>query len=68
MDGVRPFLTPQVWKPVRQAVPRERKLPRWDLQPLVRLFMTFSAGESQAEQFETARGFYVSCYTARGSE
>lgn len=67
MDGVRQFLTPQVWKQVRQAGRPARRLPRWDLQPLVLmlLLMTFSAGDSQAEQFETARGFYVSCYVGR---
>jgi hypothetical protein len=27
--------------------------------------MTWAAGDSQAEKFETARGFYVSCYHAR---
>ncbi len=36
MEHLRQFLTPQVWKQARQAVPRGRSLPRWDLQPLVR--------------------------------
>ena len=66
-EGVRQFLTPQVYKQVRQAAPRSRKCPRWDLQPLVLvlLCMTWAAGDSSAEQFETARGFYVSCYAGR---
>ena len=64
LDYVRQFLTPQVWKQARQAVPRGRALPRWDLQPLVliMLAMTWAAGDSQAEKFEKARGFYVACY------
>jgi len=35
MEFVRQFLTPQVWKQARQAVPPRRRQPRWDLQPLV---------------------------------
>jgi hypothetical protein len=67
LDYVRQFLTPQVWKQARQAVPRGRSLPRWDLQPLVLILMamTWAAGDSQPERFETARGFYVACYQAR---
>jgi hypothetical protein len=63
---VRQFLAPQVWKQARQAVPR-RRTPRWDLQPLliVLLAMTWAAGDSQAEKFATARGFYVTAYAAR---
>src|SRR4051794_10734318 len=64
---VRQFLTPQVCKQARQAVPRGRALPRWDLQPLIfiALAMTWAAGDSQAETFQTARGFYVASYDAR---
>lgn len=63
---VRQFLTPQVWKQARQAGPR-RRCPRWDLQPLlvVLLAMTWAAGDSQEEKFETARGFYVAAHAAR---
>ena len=66
-EGVRQFLTPQVDKQVRRAAPRSRKCPRWDLQPLVLILlcMTWAAGDSSAEQFEVARGFYVSCYAGR---
>jgi hypothetical protein len=67
LDFVRQFLTPTVWKQARQAVPRKRALPRWDLQPLVLVMiaMTWAAGDSQLETFETARGFYVACHAAR---
>jgi hypothetical protein len=67
LDSVRQFLTPRVWKQARQAVPRGRSLPRWDLQPLVliMLAMTWASGDSQPEKFEKARGFYVACYQAR---
>ena len=67
LDYVRQFLTPQVWKQARQSVPRRRSLPRWDLQPLVLVMMamTWAAGDSQAEKFESARGFYAACHEAR---
>jgi hypothetical protein len=67
MDYLRQFLTPQVCKQARQAVPRGRSLPRWDLQPLliILMAMTWAAGDSQAERFETARGFYVATHLAR---
>jgi hypothetical protein len=67
IDHVRQFLTPQVWKQARQAVPRTRSLPRWDLQPLalIMMAMTWAVGDSQSEGFEKARGFYVACYRAR---
>jgi len=64
---LRQFLTPEVWKQARQAIPHGRSRPRWDLQPLVliALALTWAAGESQPEKFETARGFYVAAYQAR---
>jgi hypothetical protein len=67
MDYLRQFLTPQVWKQARQAVPRRRLLPRWDPQPLliILLAMTWAAGDSQEEKFETARGFYVASHPTR---
>jgi hypothetical protein len=67
IDYVRQFLTPQVWKQARQAVPRTRSVPRWDLQPLVLIMMamTWATGDSQSERFEKARGFYVACCQAR---
>jgi hypothetical protein len=67
LDYVRQFLSPQVWKQARAAVSRRRTYPKWDLQPLliVALAMTWAAGDSQAEKFATARGFYVAAYAAR---
>lgn len=67
LDFVRQFLTPQVFKQARQAVPRKRSAPRWDLQPLVMvaLAMTWAGGDSHEERFETARGFYVMTHETR---
>jgi hypothetical protein len=60
------FLTPQVWKQAHQAARRCRAL-RWQVRPLifVLLVMTWCAGDSQAERFETARAFYVACHQRR---
>src|SRR5215469_3295317 len=60
------FLTPQVWKQARQAAPRRRAL-RWQRQPLliVLLCMTWCAGDSLPERFETARAFYVALHQRR---
>lgn len=67
LDYVRQFLTPEVCKQARQAVPRRVPAPRWDLQPLllIALAMTWASGDSQQERFEAARGFYVVAYKAR---
>jgi hypothetical protein len=67
LDFVRQFLTPEVFKQARQSVARRRSVPRWDLQPLlmVALAMTWAAGDSQEEKFETARGFYVATHEHR---
>lgn len=67
LEHLRQFLTPQVCKQARQAVPRHRAHPRWDLQPLlfIVLAMTWAAGDSQDEKFQTARGFYVAAYHSR---
>jgi hypothetical protein len=67
LDFVRQFLTPQVFKQARQAVPHKRSAPRWDLQPLimVALAMTWAGGDSQEERFEAARGFYVMTHETR---
>jgi hypothetical protein len=67
LDFVRQFLTPQVFKQARQAVPRKRTAPRWDLQPLliISLAMTWAAGDSQEERFETARMFYIASHETR---
>src|SRR5437764_14093271 len=67
LEHLRQFLTPQVWKQARQTVPQGRSLPRCDLQPLliILLAMTWAAVDSQAEKFQTARGFYVPAYEGR---
>jgi hypothetical protein len=60
------FLTPQVWKQAHQGVWRCRAL-RWQAQPLVfvLLVMTWCAGDSLPERFETARAFYVALHQRR---
>jgi len=60
------FLTPQVWKQAQQAAPRGRAV-RWQRQPLllVLLVMTWCAGDSLPERFETARAFYVALHQRR---
>lgn len=67
LDHLRQFLTPSVWKQARNAIPRRRARPRWDLQPLIliALAMTWAAGDAQDERFAIARGFYVAAYDAR---
>jgi hypothetical protein len=60
------FLTPQVWKQAQRAA-RRRRARRWQAQPLVvvLLVMTWCAGESLPERFETARAFYVASHQRR---
>jgi hypothetical protein len=60
------FLTPQLWKQARHVVPQRRAW-RWQTQPLivVLLVMTWSAGDSLSERFETARAFYVALHQRR---
>ncbi len=67
MGCVRQCLTPQVGKQARPAVPRRCLPPRWDLPPLLILTpaMTWGAGDSQQEKFETARGSEVAAHEAR---
>lgn len=60
------WLTPQVWKQAHQALPRRRAW-RWQPQPLlfVLLCLTWCAGDSLPERFETARAFYVAVHQRR---
>jgi Transposase DDE domain len=60
------FLTPQVWKQAQQVSRRGRAV-RWQRQPLVvvLLVMTWCAGDSLPERFETARAFYVALHQRR---
>jgi hypothetical protein len=58
--SIQEFLTPAVFKQVRNASKR-RKSPRWDLHPLlyILLLTTYCCGDSLPEKFEAARVFYV---------
>jgi hypothetical protein len=60
IGSIREFLTPEVFKQVRNASKR-RKCPRWDLHPLLYIIvlMTYCCGDSLPEKFEAARMFYV---------
>jgi len=60
IQSMRQFLTPTVFKQVRKTA-RRRKLPRWDVHPLIYvvLTMTWCCGDSLPEKFEVARAFYV---------
>ncbi len=66
IGSMREFLTPEVFKQVRNAAKR-RKCPRWDLHPLlyILLLTTYCCGDSLPEKFEAARGFYVVCCPKR---
>jgi hypothetical protein len=66
LGSMRKFLTPEVFKQVRNAANR-RKSPRWDLHPLlwILLLTTYCSGDSLPEKFEAARGFYVVCCPKR---
>ena len=66
IGSMREFLTPEVFKQVRNASKR-RKCPRWDLHPLLYLLLltTYCCGDSLPEKFEAARGFYVACCPKR---
>ena len=61
------FLTPQVWKQAQQAGAGRRRAQRWPRQPLLLLLwvMTWCAGDSLPERFETARAFYVALHPRR---
>jgi hypothetical protein len=60
IGSMQEFLTPAVFKQVRNAAKR-RKFPRWDLHPLlyILVLMTYCCGDSLPEKFEAARVFYV---------
>jgi hypothetical protein len=61
--SMRQFLTPGVWKQVKQAASKHgcRKGVRWTLQPLIMIsaIMTWCAGETDADRFVLSRAFYV---------
>jgi Transposase DDE domain len=67
-DSLRNFLTPALWKQAHCACPRRRRVPRrWGVQPLVLvlLCLSWACGDSQAERFETAKGFVAACLPKR---
>ena len=61
--SMRQFLTPGVWKQVKQAASQHgcRNGVRWTLQPLIMIaaIMTWCAGETDADRFVLSRSFYV---------
>jgi hypothetical protein len=67
LDSLRQFLTPAIWKQAERARHAPRRLVRWSTQPLVLtlLAMTWCCGDSQAERFETAKGFAATCLNKR---
>jgi hypothetical protein len=69
---LRDFLSPALFRQVQGLIPQRfrgqsRPARRWTLQPLlfVLLCMTWCAGDSQPERFETARAFFVACHPKR---
>jgi hypothetical protein len=66
IGSMREFLTPAVFKQVRNASKR-RKCPRWDLHPLlyILLLTAYCCGDSLPEKFEVAKGYYVVCCSKR---
>ena len=66
IGSMQEFLTPAVFKQVRNASKR-RKHQRWDLHPLlyILLLTTYCCGDSLPEKFEAARSFYVVCCPKR---
>src|SRR5438128_7390431 len=63
LDCLRHFLTPTFWRQAHRLLPPWHTV-RWRLQPLLwtALVMTWCAGDSVAERFETAKAFYVASY------
>lgn len=67
LDSLREFLTPAIWKQAKQARGAGKQSSRWGTQPLILtvLMMTWCCGDSQAERFETAKGFAAVCLSKR---
>lgn len=66
LDALRYFLTPPLWKQVLASF-RPGQASRWQPRPLVLvlLALTWCAGDSTPERFETARAFYVALHQKR---
>src|ERR1700677_717882 len=67
LDSLHELLAPVIWKQAKQARAAQRRPSRWTVQPLVLtlLVMTWCCGDSQAERFETAKGFVSVCREKR---
>jgi hypothetical protein len=67
LDSLRELLTPDTWKQAHRGRQAKKPSPRWATQPLVLtlLVMTWGCGDSQAERFETAKGFVAACLPKR---
>ena len=63
-EALASFLPPAVWKQAHRAWQSRHSDCRWGLQAvvLVAVFMTWCAGDSEAERFASARAFYVACH------
>jgi hypothetical protein len=58
IGSIREFLTPEVFKQVRNSSSR-RKSPRWDVHPLLYILVltTYCCGDSLPEKFEAGQNF-----------
>jgi hypothetical protein len=67
LDSLRELLTPAIWKQAEQTRRSHRAPARWKTQPLILtwLVMSWCCGDSQAERFETAKGFTSVCLSKR---
>src|SRR5437588_13012111 len=67
LDSLRELLTPAILKQAEQARHAERQPARWKTQTLLLalLVTTWCCGDSQAERFETAKGFVAVCLSKR---
>ncbi len=67
LDCLRQFLTPVAWKQAQQVCPKKHRSTRWSLHAVVLplLLLSWCAGDSLGERFETARAFYVASYRKR---
>jgi hypothetical protein len=67
LDSLRELLTPAIWKQAERARGSKRAQARWKTQPLILtlLVMSWCCGDSQAERFETAKGFTTLCLAKR---
>src|SRR4051812_14457835 len=62
-QAIRQFLTPWAWKQGHRRAPDPRQGARWTLQPVVLalLALTWCAGDSLGERFETAKAVCAAC-------